>query len=208
VWDKDKVKKTVKAIGKTKMPVLVHTDLRVVDENLNVISESMIKRQHIDVGAVSINRLVVQNVVTGCTMGFNRALADVLKYPQNIPVHDWWIACTAAIFGKIIFIPESTLLYRQHGGNTCGAQNMNSVSYLAKRIKNIEHSHKMLDLSYVMALDLLNCYAGKMDEDYTQMLCDYVDAEQKSKLGKIQTVAKYGIWKSGAIRKLGQLLLM
>lgn len=38
-----------------------------------------------------LNRLLTQNVVTGCTVMINRALADlVTPIPEKAMMHDWW----------------------------------------------------------------------------------------------------------------------
>jgi hypothetical protein len=37
-------------------------------------------------------------------------------------MHDWWIALIASCFGVIVPLGTPTLLYRQHGRNTMGAE--------------------------------------------------------------------------------------
>lgn len=208
IWDRDKVRVTVDALnrGQKNVPLLVHTDLCVVDEDMHRITESMISMQHIPVNKTSINSLVVQNVVTGCTMGINRALADILKKPRDIPVHDWWIACTASIFGSIVFVDKSTILYRQHGSNTCGAKNMESVKYLMQRLKGSGRSKYMMRLGYVMARELLDKY--DIDGRTKKILSEYASLEKSGKLKKLFVVCRYNFWKSGFLRKVGQLWFM
>ena len=54
------------------------------------------------VHAESLNRLLSQNVVTGCTMMANRLLIRLAKpIPEEAFMHDWWMALTASAFGKI-----------------------------------------------------------------------------------------------------------
>jgi glycosyltransferase involved in cell wall biosynthesis len=210
VWKSDKVEKTLAEMQRhdNSKPLLVHTDLTVTDENLNILHNSMIKAQHINTNGISLNKIVVQNCVTGCTMCFNRALANKLKYTDTIPVHDWWIACTCAVFGSIIYLPESTILYRQHKKNSCGAKDMKDPKYIAERIKNKAHSSRMLNLSYIMADELCCKYGNFLNEFDRKMLSDYADTANKSKFKKLNTIIKYNMWKSGIIRKIGQIWLL
>jgi hypothetical protein len=50
-------------------------------------------------------------------------------------VHDQWIAVNIAHYGKIDFLPISTTLYRQHGNNTVGANEIDG-RYFLKKISN------------------------------------------------------------------------
>ena len=181
IWLKDKVKRAVELIGNTNVPTLLHTDLITIDQNKNVIHKSMISSQKIDVKRNQTKRLLTQNTVTGCTMAFNRSLADIIKKPSNLPVHDWYIAVIASIYGKIIFDSEAQILYRQHSNNYCGEVDMNSPQYISERFKNKKKAKIMLE---------------------------YGNMKNYSKLKRLYTVFKYGIWKNGIIRKLGQIYFM
>lgn len=203
VWLKYKVQITVEALENETGPALVHTDLTVVDENCNISEPSMIKVQHIDPCRNNTNQLIVQNIVTGCTMAFNRQLADLIKVPEGQPVHDWYIAVIASLFGKIVFLDMSTVLYRQHGNNACGAVDMQNSRYIAERFKDKKKGRYMLKLGYNMAGEILRLYCidNKMLEQYSNM-------NKYSKLKKLVTVFKYGIWKNGLVRKIGQIYFM
>src|SRR5690606_13737176 len=104
--------------------LLVHTDLRIVDENLNLVADSGHRYQQIDPDrGNTLGRLLVQNIATGCTIMVNRALRDLaLPIPGAALMHDHWLSLVSACFGKIAYLPEPTLLYRQHSGNKVGAQ--------------------------------------------------------------------------------------
>jgi Glycosyltransferases involved in cell wall biogenesis len=107
-------------------PVMVFGDMKVVDEKLDVINDSFIRYNDLDTENLSINRLVVQNVVAGCTALFNRKLRDEgLKYKnqEKLRWHDWWLVLIASGKGKIAFHNESLQLYRQHNDNSIGARN-------------------------------------------------------------------------------------
>lgn len=206
IWEKDKIEITLKEFENADKPLLIHSDLKVIDDKNNVIYNSMIKAQHIDIKRTSLNQILAQNIVTGCTMAFNRALADILVEPELLPVHDWWIAAVASAFGSIKFIDKCTIRYRKHKGNACGAQNMDNPLYIASRAKDSVKAKKMLELGYVMAVELMEKY--KMPYKYKVMLKEYSTMKNKNKLQRLATVFKYGIWKGGFIRKAGQIWFM
>lgn len=129
VWLPNKLDRTMQRVlsaereygGST--PILVHTDLSVVDADLDEIALSFVRMMRLDpVAGATIKRLLVRNVVTGCTMLANRALVEqALPFPDAAAMHDWWFALVATCLGRLEFVDEQTLLYRQHGSNSVGA---------------------------------------------------------------------------------------
>ena len=105
-------------------PTLVHSDLKVVGPDLEEWYPSFINYQSLNPGfGRCLNRLLVQNVVTGCASLCNRELIERARpVPEQSFMHDWWIALVAGAFGRIMFIDESMVLYRQHGANALGAR--------------------------------------------------------------------------------------
>lgn len=104
-------------------PLLVHSDLTVVDGELRILHRSFAQfaRVHRDVDD-PLGALLVANCVTGCTLMVNRALLGLaLPMPAEARMHDWWLALCAAALGRIGYLPDSTVLYRQHGENAVGA---------------------------------------------------------------------------------------
>jgi len=115
------------------MPLLVHTDLKVVDGNLKPLSDSLWRYQTTDPDATLLNLLLVQNVATGCTVMINRTLRELaLPIPEEARMHDWWLALVAATFGHIGHVAQPTVLYRQHGRNDSGAAPMGAVAAMGK----------------------------------------------------------------------------
>lgn len=104
-------------------PVVVSTDLRVVDENRDLIRESFNADLKIDVFRKHPQMLCVRHVVTGCAMMFNRAARDVaLPMSPYATMHDEWVALCAQFHGGwVTVVDDVTIDYRQHGSNTLGA---------------------------------------------------------------------------------------
>ncbi|MCF8069620.1 MAG: glycosyltransferase family 2 protein [Desulfobacterales bacterium] len=110
-------------------PVLVYSDLMVVDRNLKSVSASMMAYQsiHHEV-ARHLNVLLIQNYVTGCTILFNNALLKVaVPVAPSALMHDWWLALWTAVCGKLSYIDEPLVYYRQHEHNEIGALNIKGL---------------------------------------------------------------------------------
>ena len=76
-----------------------------------------------DYGKTTLNYVLIQNIVTGCTAIYNRALSEKIRsIPDYMIMHDWWLLLAASAFGVVDHLDEPTMLYRQHGGNDVGAQ--------------------------------------------------------------------------------------
>lgn len=211
-WLENKIEVSISSMKKNEeenLPVLVHTDLKVADDKLEIISPSMFKMQRLDFTKNKPNNMVVQNIVTGCTVMINRKFLELLDYtPKSVNVHDWWIGLVAAVFGKIVFINEPTILYRQHGKNVCGAKNMSDVNYLSERAYDRKGASAMLELGYNMSGEFALNFRDRLDEAVYTMLMQYSNMKQYNKLKRLATVFKYGIWKTGPVRKIGQILYM
>lgn len=153
VWLPNKVELTLNTFKEAEkiypdMPLLVHTDLRVVDSDLNTIADSMWSYQKLfpDIGN-NLNRIIAKNVVTGSTMMINRKAKEVsIPIPREAIMHDWWIAINVAKYGKIVYVSTPSTLYRQHSKNVIGAQRINILHFF----KKLFHLRELLSAQYKM----------------------------------------------------------
>lgn len=129
IWLPCKIEKSIKAMQKAEqqqpqgMPILVFSDKQIVDDNLNEICSSYFELKNISKNwHQKFALLCQQNVVSGCTMLFNRALIDKAQpIPKQAYMHDWWLALVASRCGHIEFIDQPLIQYRQHSQNSIGA---------------------------------------------------------------------------------------
>ncbi len=129
VWLPNKVELTFAAMRDLEqvhggqMPLLVDTDLKVVDERLALLDESFWHFERIHPQRLTkLSRVLMQNFVTGCTAMLNRPLASLAQpVSAKALMYDGWIALVATAFGKIAALSTPTVLYRQHGRNVAGA---------------------------------------------------------------------------------------
>lgn len=137
VWLPDKIELSMarmKEVERPDVPVIVHTDMRVVDQNLNTLSESFWHYTRLLPERTGFKELVLCNSVNGCTMLFNRKAREVaLPHLEHATMHDMLVTQSVAASGGIISpVSTPTVLYRQHVDNVVGAHERNKGYYWDK----------------------------------------------------------------------------
>lgn len=213
VWLPDKAQKSLDAMlnaenGNSGTPVLVHGDLTVTDDKLNIIAKSFFEYQKIIPNDLLVNRLLAQNYVTGCTVMINRALKNrALPIPKDAPMHDWWLALVAACFGKIVTLKSPLIYYRQHGDNQVGAKSGSGISFISRKLKTIGTVRDNYNATYRQADLLLKSYGDILPDDLKSIIAEYTKMKDYGRFKKIKTIKRYGFKKSTKLRVLGQYIL-
>lgn len=106
-------------------PMVVHTDLRVVDEELKEMHPSFWRYSNIrpEILDSNVHYLCICNAVTGCAMMMNDAARTIsLPFYEQAYMHDQWIGAVVLAKGGVVCpVDEATMLYRQHRKNVVGA---------------------------------------------------------------------------------------
>jgi glycosyltransferase involved in cell wall biosynthesis len=121
VWHSDKLEIMTETLRRfSDAPVLVFSDLEIVDADLSTIQRSYFAAEKSrDCG--QIQDFIVSGHIPGCAMAVNRQLLDLaLPVPANFRMHDWWLSMVAATQGSIKHLPLTLVKYRQHEANTYG----------------------------------------------------------------------------------------
>ena len=212
VWEEEKIEKTLIKMKELEskfgdIPLLVHTDLEVVDEDLETLDKSFWHFEQINPSMNEFNRLLMQNTITGCTVMINRKLAELaMPVPDRAIMHDWWLGLVASQFGKVDFLSETTLQYRQHHNNSIGAKRFNFFSVLFKFYDIFYKNPFYLQANIRQAKAFLDRYKDKLDQKSIVMLEDFVTIESKSFWKKRYVLLKHKLLKQGIIRNIGLLL--
>lgn len=120
-------------------PILIHTDMTVVDSSLNEIASSFWKQMRLLPQYNTYYDLLACHNANGCTIMLNeQAKTETLRASDTAPMHDIWaaLAVSAHENGVVTYIEDKTMLYRQHANNVIGSRNT-SISTLLKKIVNI-----------------------------------------------------------------------
>ena len=177
VWRPDKLElsisamKAIEAEHGSGTPVLVFSDMTIVDDELRVIAPSLWKLGHINPDRASLGTMLVQNLVTGCTTLANRSL--ILKgrpISEAATMHDTWLGLTAVVFGVLHPLHDTTVQYRQHGGNAVGAGRGWRSGNLLKRLLHDQPFKDRIEAS------------RKQAEAFADRYCDQLNDGQKATL--------------------------
>ena len=126
VWKPEKIEKSLETLKKEKAD-LVFGDLEVVDQNLKTIYPSfgdfmlLNRKIHKTINSYKLNYFY--NCVTGCTViAKKETIEKILPLPQKSKylIHDHWIGLMASLNGKLAYMDEKYIKYRQHGDNQVG----------------------------------------------------------------------------------------
>lgn len=156
-WLANKIEHTYNKMKETNAD-LVFTDLEVVDRDLNMMNSSfndyMKLTRKIKKYKNDYRLQYLYNCVTGCTlMSKKKFLNLILPLPteSKYAIHDTWIACTVANNGKIEYLDEKTIKYRQHGTNQVGTD---KISHGFKELDQVR------DLFIEVKLGLFKTYVN------------------------------------------------
>ena len=213
VWRQDKIEVTLNEMLKLekiynyKTPLLVQTDLVVVDENLETLSPSYKIAMNMDYRRTKLENLVIQNTLTGCTVMYNHALADLItEDPPFMVMHDWWLMLVASAFGKIGSLDSKTVLYRQHGENEIGAKDVRSIRYRVDRLRDYGDAKRAINETYLQAQSFLEAFKHKLCSRSKKLLSDYGDIPNHRKLARWIIMCRLGTYKNNVSRKIAQFV--
>lgn len=127
VWKNDKIEKSYKKL-KQEDADMVFTDVEIVDSNLKPLYPSFNKFMKLErkiKKTSGVERQYLYNCVTGCTvMSKKKFIEKMLPFPTNSKylIHDMWMGLIVSMYGKMVYLDETTIYYRQHGNNQVGTE--------------------------------------------------------------------------------------
>ena len=126
VWLPEKIEKALEKIKQEKAD-LVFGDLEIVNQKLETMYPSfgdfMLLNKKINKYINSDRLNYLYNCVTGCTkLAKKETIEKILPLPQKSKylIHDHWIGLIASLNGKVVYISEKYIKYRQHENNQVG----------------------------------------------------------------------------------------
>lgn len=220
IWTPDKVETCLKKMREkesenTEKPILVHTDLKVVDQDLNVIHPSFMRMHRRTPGEGSFNGALMENNLTGCAMMINRRLRELaIPIPPEARMYDCWLGLTALCFGEVTYINIPTVLYRQHASNTMGAARktnggiQNSPEYFKGIFRKANCYRSNIERFSKQAQAFLDRFKDSLDDDIYRTFDDFASLPTQNWLKRRSILFKHHLWKSSAFKNLIMLVLI
>lgn len=206
IWLPFKVEASLKALKEAekafpKTPLLLHTDLSVVDSHKKMIAPSFWRYSGLNpIKTSTFNRLLIQNTVTGCSMVINKELKELIGLiPKEAIMHDWWLALLASAFGKVISLPTPTLLYRQHTQNVLGAQKFSLQKLLKKGFNYLSSSEdyeKRIKARFNQAKAFQALYGDLIPQQNKVILEAFLEGNNASWLKKREIALKHKFFRN------------
>lgn len=114
IWDLNKIELLYNHIHNN---ILIYHDSEFVDESGNSIGKKMSDIMNFYQGDNPLPFLF-QNCVSGHALMFKKELLKYVIPFDSRFFHDWWLVFNAASIGKINYLPNTLVKYRQHAGGT------------------------------------------------------------------------------------------
>ena len=220
-WFPDKLSKTISVIKEEErkfgesLPILCHTDCSLVNSRGELLAKSYRRYQKLPGASYRFSRLLLQNHVTGASLGINKALLQYCKeIPAEVKMHDHWLALLANCFGEIQYLPYASYAYRQHGENVLGAKKASILQECGDRLaafgeKDKEDTiHSSYRVLFAQGRELKRLFGDRLPEIKRRVLEAFLSLEGKSRLGKITTMALFGIYPYPLYRGIGAMLFL
>ena len=220
-WFPDKLSKTISVIKEEErkfgesLPILCHTDCTLVNAKGELLAKSYRSYQKLPGASYRFSRLLLQNHVTGASVGINKALLQYCKeIPEQVKMHDHWLALLANCFGEIQYLPYASYAYRQHEENVLGAKKASVLKECEERLaaskeKDKEDAiHSSYRALFSQGRELKRLFGDLLPEIKRKVLEAFLSLEGKSRLGKITTMALFGICPYPLYRGIGAMLFL
>ena len=134
-WADTKLISAINKIKETGACTLYSANLKIVDQNLEYAGNNMMSTKYVN----KHYDIICKNIVTGCTAVFDNDFKNLVTkhYPENIYLHDYWLALIANYTEGAHFVYDTCpdyILYRQHGTNLIGENKSGLVKRAFKLI--------------------------------------------------------------------------
>lgn len=126
VWHENHIETLMAAFDAPEV-MLAHGDARLVNSEGAPRAHTLMQTLRVgraelrdEQGPEGFVTLVRRNLVTGATAMVRRELVQAARPFPREWIHDHWLALVASLTGRVHFLPELTVDYRQHGANEIG----------------------------------------------------------------------------------------
>jgi glycosyltransferase involved in cell wall biosynthesis len=211
VWLPQKIERSLAAMREMEkecganVPLLVHTDSRVVNANLETIAPSASRWVGRATGT-HLGRVCMELPLFGHQMMINRALKDFSgAIPEGFVSWDWWYPLVATAFGRVAFVDEPLVLWRRHPA-AASEVNERRVSTLLSR--------SLADYRRKVHISLRQCeifherFEEKLSAGQNAFFAGVGRIRQSGWLTRRALILRYRLFKTGLLKNAVVLLVV
>ena len=215
IWLPTKIEKSIQKIKEAEQklgsqtPILVFSDVQIVDENLNEISPSYFTLKHISKDwYLNFDNLCQQNVVSGCSLICNRALIDkAFPIPESAYMHDWWLAMVASRCGYIGFIDQALMQYRQHDHNNIGANKRTKLDLCQRFLFHLAQFEKSV-VQIIKQAQVFKAFEREHNLPANNTIQLLATLEQLGRLQRVKLLTNKSITRSNFAGRIALLIVL
>jgi len=144
IWHPDKLTTNMEKILQKELicpnsPIMVHSDLELIDEKNNLLGASYFKLKHYNLKEnKDLGHILGPCGVMGNTILFNQYLKKkILPFPEDLEFHDYWIALVNELIGTRVTVNQPLLKYRLHTKNTSNTYHKLNEDSAIYQIKSV-----------------------------------------------------------------------
>lgn len=221
VWLPGKMRTTLAALQNAEaelgpdFPVAVCTDATVVNHSLALISPSHWQWSKMRPDRQDeIRHVAMECVALTSTMVLNRALLDLALPMQGAATcPDWWPALVAVTFGRLIRLPEATILYRRHPANDSVAPYSSSLKMMLTNLVRApsEPRRRLARLLRQMcpqALAIAERFSQRMARQDVAAMSALASLPQMGMVQRRLAIVRHGLWFGSPLKNLALLVLV
>jgi len=212
IWFSDKIEKSLQKLQTMEqqygadIPLLVYTDLAVCNQEGTLIAKSFWKYQG---GNPSLPldhaKALVQNNATGNTFIFNRDLCDqALPFSPDTVMHDWWVALITLYLGKIDYLTDQTILYRQHNANVSGSKGKSILPMLRK----LPNYCNTLNKNIWQAKSFLEKFQTRLSQSQNDTLQAFTALLYSNKLKRLSRLYQFQFLSLHNLKDIGKICML
>lgn len=117
--------------------------------------------------------------IQGASAIFNKKMRNYLLVKTgNLVMHDWYLTILACTIGKIGYLHENLMLYRQHENNVTG----NASGSISEKFKNFfKNKNPLVDKKHYESLVCFyDAWKKKLNENDSRSICRFIKSVDKN----------------------------
>ena len=154
IWHESKLKLIIERYNSIddKAPILIHSDLSLIDSSGKLLEKSHNKLIKFKKNLITKDTSLYYNPIPGCAMSINSTLANKISYSKYMVMHDWWILLSAIYENTtILYIKFPLVKYRQHSKNVLGYKKINIFILIIRLFFKIPSYFKNVKKAYAQS---------------------------------------------------------